>query len=142
MGRLEGNAPASDNDWEAVKRGGDPAIKRWINGQLSGKSCVVVLVGTKTASRKWVKWEIERAWALGKAVVAIHINKLKNLNEEQAAKGTNPLTVTYSPSSTRLSALASCYTPQGQSSPAAYASIKANIADWIEDAIETRKRYP
>ena len=30
IGAIEGNRPATDNDWEAVKRGGDDAIKRWI----------------------------------------------------------------------------------------------------------------
>ena len=38
MGVLDGNQPASDNDWEAVKKGGDAAIKKWIDGQLDGKS--------------------------------------------------------------------------------------------------------
>jgi len=33
MGVVEGNAPVSDNDWETIQRGGDAAIKRWINGQ-------------------------------------------------------------------------------------------------------------
>ena len=36
IGLVEGNQPVSDNDWEKVKGGGDPAIKKWIAGQLSG----------------------------------------------------------------------------------------------------------
>lgn len=28
IGSIEGNSPASDNDWETVTRGGDAAIKR------------------------------------------------------------------------------------------------------------------
>jgi len=54
MGVLEGNPAASDNDWEAVKKGGDAAIQRWIDGQLFGKSCAVVLIGAQTAGRKWI----------------------------------------------------------------------------------------
>ena len=37
MGALEGNAPCSDNDWEAVKKGGNNAIEKWIADQLVGK---------------------------------------------------------------------------------------------------------
>jgi len=42
IGAIEGNSPASDNDWEAVKKGGDAAIQRWIDGQLSGRGCTIV----------------------------------------------------------------------------------------------------
>lgn len=49
MGMVDGNVPVSDNDWESVTRGGEDAIKRWIAGQLEGRSCTVVLVGQNTA---------------------------------------------------------------------------------------------
>ena len=52
IGTVEGNKPASDNDWESITKKGDAAIKEWIDGQLSGRSCCVVLVGEKTANRK------------------------------------------------------------------------------------------
>ena len=52
IGALEGNKPASDNAWEKVTGGGDAAIKKWIAGQMKGRSCTVVLVGEKTADRK------------------------------------------------------------------------------------------
>ena len=55
MGALEGDEPVSDNKWEEVKRGGDRGIQNWINSQMSGKSCVVVLIGSQTASRQWVR---------------------------------------------------------------------------------------
>ena len=34
IGTVEGNAPVSNNDWGVVTSGKDPAIKRWIAGQL------------------------------------------------------------------------------------------------------------
>ena len=49
MGVVEGNKPATDNDWEDVKKGGDKAIKNWIDGQIKGKSVAIVLIGEKTA---------------------------------------------------------------------------------------------
>ena len=62
MGMVEGNTPVSDNDWETVTKGGDAAIKKWISGQMHGRSCTVVLVGSKTANRKWINHEIVRSW--------------------------------------------------------------------------------
>ena len=51
MGVIEGNSPASDNDWESVKRGGDTAIQNWINSQLSGKSVAIVLIAAHESPR-------------------------------------------------------------------------------------------
>ena len=48
MGVVEGNSPASDNDWETVTKGGDPAIEKWIGEQMYGKSCAIVLIGSGT----------------------------------------------------------------------------------------------
>src|SRR4029077_17596785 len=78
MGVIEGNVPVSDNDWEAVKKGGDKAIEKWIAEQLSGKSCAVVLVGAQTSERKWVIHEIQEAWNAKKGVVGVRIHNLKN----------------------------------------------------------------
>ena len=66
MGVIEGNAPVSDNKWETITGGGDKAIEAWINGQLEGKSCSILLIGTNTAGRKWINYEIRRSWSSGK----------------------------------------------------------------------------
>ena len=137
IGKIEGNSPVSDNDWESVTKGGDDAIKRWINEQMQGKSCIVVLVGAKTAGRKWIEYEIERAWELGKGVVGIHVNKLKDANGNTSEKGRNPFSdITVNGES--LSQLVNCHTPSGTSSTAAYNDISENIETWVEDAIEAR----
>jgi hypothetical protein len=70
IGALEGNTPVSSNKWEEVKRGGDAAIKKWIADNMSGRSCIVVLVGSQTASRPWVKYEIKKGWEDGKGILA------------------------------------------------------------------------
>ena len=59
-GAVEGNRPASDIEWETITRGGDAAIRHWIAEQLNGKSCLVVLIGSATAGRKWITYEIEK----------------------------------------------------------------------------------
>ena len=52
MGMVDGNTPVSDNDWETVTKGGVAAIKKWITDQMQGRSCTVVLVGSRTARPK------------------------------------------------------------------------------------------
>jgi hypothetical protein len=90
MGVVEGNRPASDNDWETVKKGGDKAIQKWIDEQIYGKSVVIVLIGQNTADRKWVKYEIKKGWEDNKGVFGIYIHNLKNQDGNQSTKGNNP----------------------------------------------------
>lgn len=52
IGVIEGNAAVSDNDWETITGRGDEAIRRWINEQMHGRSCAIVLIGNRTAGRK------------------------------------------------------------------------------------------
>jgi hypothetical protein len=77
MGIIEGDAPVSDNDWEKVTKGGDVAIKKWINDQMLGKSCAVVLIGAATAGRKWINYELIKAWDDNKGVFGIHFRFLR-----------------------------------------------------------------
>ena len=92
IGAIEGNALMSDNQWETVTRGGDVAIRRWIDGQLHGKSCAIVLIGAQTAGRKWINYEIRKAWNDGKGLLGIYIHHLLNQDREQSYKGANPFT--------------------------------------------------
>src|SRR5882762_2017770 len=67
-------------DWGKVKRGGESAIERWIENQLNGTSVTVVLIGSQTAERKFVKYEVRRSHELGKGLLGIRIHKLKDRN--------------------------------------------------------------
>jgi len=140
MGVVEGNPPASDNDWESIERGGDPAIKRWIDGQLSGKSCAVVLIGSQTAGRKWINYEIETAWKEGKGLLGIYINNLKDLDSKQVFKGQNPFEA-FKIGTQNMASIVKVYDPPGQDSNLVYAYIKNNFSNWIEEAIAIRQRY-
>lgn len=66
-------------DFEKVKRKGDQAIKNWIDSQLKGTSVTVVLVGEKTCSSRWVKYEIEQSIERGNGLIGIDISKIKDL---------------------------------------------------------------
>jgi MTH538 TIR-like domain (DUF1863) len=40
MGSVEGQPLLSSNQWQQIERGGEAAIKRWIDSQMTGKSCL------------------------------------------------------------------------------------------------------
>ena len=90
MGVVDGNIPATDNDWEAIKKGGAKAIQKWIDDQLKGKSVAIILIGQNTAGRKWINYEIKKAWEDGKGVMGIYIHNLEDSDGNQSAKGKNP----------------------------------------------------
>ena len=39
IGSLEENKPVTANRWEEIKRGGERAVKNWIDDTLLGSSC-------------------------------------------------------------------------------------------------------
>jgi hypothetical protein len=140
MGMVEGNTPVSDNDWEQVKRGGDTAIEKWIEEQLKYRACAVVLVGTYTASRKWVIHEIKRAWGLGKGVVGIRIHNLEDRSGKQSSAGSNPFSGLQL-QNVSFDKIVRLYDPPFVSGKGVYAHVNENISDWVEEAIKIRGRY-
>ena len=140
IGTIEGNKPVSENDWEEVKKKGDENIKKWINDQLKYRSCTVVLIGSETSKRKWVKYEIEKSWDDGKGVLGIYIHNLKDQNQERSTKGDNPFEQFTCKNGKKLSDYVKTYNPPyGADSKANYNYIAENIEDWIETAINDRK---
>lgn len=135
IGALEDNKPVSANEWESVKRGGEASIKKWIDNNLRYKSCVVVLVGEETANRKWVRYEIEKAWELGKGLVGVYIHNLKDPRTGKSSKGKNPFDQFKFSDGKKLSSVVTCYNPNPND---AYNDIKDNLEDWIEEAIASR----
>jgi hypothetical protein len=135
IGSIEGNTPVSPNRWEEIKNSGDKEIKDWIEENMKGKSCVVVLVGEKTADRKWVKYEIKKAWEDGKGVLGIHIHNLKCARNGYSSKGKNPFEQFTFDDGTKLSSKVKCYDPKTNDT---YNDIKNNIEGWIDEAINNR----
>jgi hypothetical protein len=137
MGIVDGNKPATDNDWEKVKKGGDEAIQKWIDNQLSEKSVVIVLIGSKTARRKWINYEIKKAWENKKGILGIYVHNLKDSEGKQTTKGDNPFNV-YKIDNKSMSDIVKAYDSPFEISTDVYNYIKRNLADWIEKAIEIR----
>ncbi|MDZ5758584.1 TIR domain-containing protein [Carnobacterium maltaromaticum] len=66
-------------EFEKIKRQGDRAIKKWIDTQLNGTSVTVVLVGSETLNREYVKYEIEQSYKRGNAILAVNVGNVKDL---------------------------------------------------------------
>jgi len=140
IGVVEGNPPASDNDWEKVEKGGPNAIADWIDNQLVGRTCTVVLIGANTAGRKWISYEIRKSWNEGMGLVGIHIHNLTDFRDQQSSKGQNPFNG-INVGAEWLSLIAKTYDPPGATSKEVYRRISENLSAWIEEAIAIRARY-
>lgn len=136
MGLVDGYEPVSPNEWERLQRASG-GIKKWIDDNMAYRSCVIVLVGRRTADRPWVKYEIEKAWNERKGLFGIYINNLKCPRAGTCSAGPNPFDgFTFKESGRKMSSVVPCYNPSPGS---AYADINANIARWVEVAIASRK---
>lgn len=142
MGMVEGNQPVSDNSWESITKGGESAIKTWIDGQLSGRVCAVVLIGSATAGRKWIEYEFKKAWTDRKGLVGIYIHNMKDFDQKQSSKGRNPFEgFTVGSDKKKLSSVVKAYDPPYSISTDVYSYIKNNIADWVDEAIKIRDKF-
>ncbi len=126
MGEFDDSELPKPNEWEEVLRKNDYEVKKWIDKHLEGRSCTIVLIGEKTASRKWVKYEIKRSWDLGKGVIGIYIHNLEDQDGNKSKKGTSPFG--------ELKGVPE-YDPCG---PSVYQTIKDNIGQWVEEGIKYR----
>lgn len=136
MGVVEGDEPVSANEWEQIKQRGDASVERWIDESMKYKRCVIVLVGSQTAKRRWVQYEIKRAYRLGKGLLGIYIHNLKCPRTGQCVQGANPFDgFTINNGQQRLSTVIPCYDPGVN----AYAGISSNLVNWVASAINSAK---
>lgn len=73
-----------------AKKAGPDAIRRMITRHLDGTTVTVVLIGTETASRPWVQYEIERSIAQKNGLLGIHIHSLIDPNQGASVRGPKP----------------------------------------------------
>lgn len=60
------------------KQVSDLTIKRLLKAKIRWASQVIVVIGKETHSRDWVNWEIEAAHRLGKPIIGVYENGLKD----------------------------------------------------------------
>lgn len=132
MGTIEDNAPVSPNEWEEVRRRGNASIQKWIDDNMAYRRCVVVLVGSETAGREWVKYEIKRAYDTKKGLFGIYVHNLKDPRKGASRQGANPFDgFTINNGQQKLSSVIPCYDPGLD----AYRVIASSMARWVDIAI-------
>ena len=137
MGVVKGSQLASDNRWETMK-GSDAAIRGWIDSQLRGRSCTIVLIGAETANRRWVQYEIEQSWQRGKGLLGIRIHRLLDQDQQTTDAGPDPFSIVKLPDGRSLSSLVQTYDPPGKTGRQVYMHISRHLERWIEAAIAAR----
>jgi len=90
---VEGVAAAGFKDaslWEETKKKGDAAIKKLIDDALVGTTVTAILIGSKTAGRKYIDYEIKQSYARRNGLLGIYIHNLKNERGLTDVQGRNP----------------------------------------------------
>jgi hypothetical protein len=119
--------------WEAVKRTG---IEKWIEAQLEGSSVTVVLIGSETYEREWVRHEIKRSYELGKGILGIYIHNVKDPQLGADTKGQNPLDYWTVDQGGRKVPLSALYKTYDWVRDDGY----TNVSGWVEAAASANKR--
>ena len=78
------------SEYEDAKKKGDDAVKRLILRHLENTTVTVVLIGTETASRPWVRYEIDQSIIRKNGLLGIHIHHLKDQDGNTTLRGPKP----------------------------------------------------
>lgn len=76
--------------WEEAKKTSPFALKRLINAELQNTTVTVVLIGSDTWQRRWVRYEIMKSLERSNRVLGIHINGVRGRDQLTKAWGPNP----------------------------------------------------
>ncbi|MGY2987204.1 TIR domain-containing protein [Bradyrhizobium sp. USDA 4508] len=93
LGEVIGSAAAGFHDqslWEESKKKGDQVIKKMIDNALNGTSVTVVCIGSETAGRKFIDYEIQKSIERGNGLVGIQIHALKDRSGWTGPVGRTP----------------------------------------------------
>ena len=139
LGIVEGNNPVSDVDWMRLTAKGEPLIQRWIDSQLAGRHCTIVLIGAHTAGRRWIKYEIDKSWNEKKGLLGIYIHNLADAAGAKSLKGKNPFDdFTLKSAGAKMSSIVKVYDPLPTEGRAICNYISVHLAKWVEEAIRIR----
>lgn len=69
-----------------IKRPSDAVIQRFLRRQISWASTFICLIGKETHKRKWVNYEIRKAYLQGKKIVGIFTHGNNNVELPEAFK--------------------------------------------------------
>ena len=129
---LDANRECSAAEWAKLKRGGELATRRWIETELRGRSCTVVLIGKDTATRPLVQYAIKRSRELRLGLVGIYIHHLKDAQGMQSERGENPFERPECDLGS-LGAQVPVFDPPETDSQLVYRYIVDNMAQWADE---------
>jgi hypothetical protein len=123
-------------EWESIKRTGPQAIERWIDKQLNGTSVTVVLIGSETYDREWVRHEIKRSYEIEKGMLGVYIHNVKDPQHGTSTKGKNPFDYWSVKQNGRDIPFSSIYKTYDWVNDDGY----SNLSNWIEAAARASGR--
>ena len=135
MGKVSEVFAFPNNAWKEVRVKTNTAIKEWIDEQIAMCDCIVVLIGSTTATRKWVLYEIEKAYELNKGLVGIYVNKITDRVGYQTGKGKNPFEYVFTRDGEKLPAHVVCYDSPRLCSQAVCEDIAEKLDGLVESAV-------
>ena len=78
------------SEYEEASKTGKIGTQRMILNHLKDTTVTVVLIGTETANRPWVKYEIKQSIAHKNGLLGIYIHHLKDSNRLASPRGPKP----------------------------------------------------
>ena len=123
-------------EWESIMRSGRQTIEKWIENQIDGTSVTVVLIGSETYDREWVRHEIKRSYELTKGILGIYIHNVKDPQYGTDTKGKNPLDYWTVEQNGRKVPFSSLYKTYDWVNDDGY----TNLAAWVEAAAKAAGR--
>ncbi|BBX19458.1 hypothetical protein CRI77_14795 [Mycolicibacterium duvalii] len=133
IGAIDGSPALGAQEWETVRSKSQQSIVNWIDKQMAYKRAVVVLIGRETASRAWVKYEIEKAWDSKKPLIGVHIHGLSSMGLADT-KGADPFDAVVGVTGVPV------FDPTKRDylgrvdTKATYAHLAANLPSWVDQA--------
>jgi hypothetical protein len=76
--------------FESKQRAGDDTLKAFLTEAFKGTTVTCVLIGSQTAYRPWVRYELVRSFQRGNGLFGIRIHNIKNFDQQHATAGANP----------------------------------------------------
>jgi hypothetical protein len=78
------------SEYEDAKKRGDSAVEKMILDHLRNTTVTVVLIGTETANRPYVRYEIDESIKRKNGLLGIYIHHLKDNKQETSPRGAKP----------------------------------------------------
>lgn len=92
-GKVDATTAAGWTDasiWEEAKKKGRAELERLIQSAFQGTSVTAVLIGSETAKRPWVTYEIQQSIKRGNGLIGVRIHNIKDQYGERSRSGPIP----------------------------------------------------